>query len=482
MKTPIEVYNSFIRIPRTVPTALVRELDQDTAYKVEGAEMSPAFRKRYWDGKEHLLKFSARDAVYKLPTGLLADLLASPLGAEFEIVDKRPPLGEARVFEWIGHDPREHQVNAIDAALKDRDITTGRGLLNLPIRSGKTLTAARIIQKLGLKTTFVVPSEMLLTQTVKAFQSFLSPAPVGAIGGGQWDPNFITVITNQSLATNPKALEAIRGTDLLFVDEAHHLEAPAWRRPLMELDARYKLGLSATIFANKAIPAEQNAIWLKATCGPILFRVSMRQLFDAGLLVPPTILIYPVAQKGEPYARWSFQTVYQKLIVENYQRNHGIADLAQQGVERGMKVLIDTGRTAQMKFLVEALKARDVRVREMHGKTPPEKRKTVLADFVEGRVDVLVGTILGEGVDIPVLDMVINAEGLKSKKAVLQRMRNLTPSEGKTSATFVDFADMVHPQLRSHSLERLQLYKSIRGFHIRAGLEKDGKFFLPEKL
>lgn len=482
MKTPLEVSNGFCFIPNIAPASLIRALDVDTAYLVSGHELAPAFKKRYWDGREHLVKWSKKRNGYLMPTGLLPDLVNSSLAGEFDFIDKRRAPAPARELSWIGYEPRAHQVDAVEAALVDRGLSTGRGLLNLPIRSGKTLTAAHIIHKLGLRTLFVVPSDLLLQQTVAEFKKFLAPAPVGIAGGGKWAPDWITVATNQTLIANAgRAAPLLAQTDLLFVDEAHHLEAPAWRAPLLQCDAMYKLGLSATIFANKDIPAEQSAIWLKAVTGPILHRVSMKQLFDLGLLVPPNIVIYPVDQpESGSWAKYGWQTVYTKLIAENLYRNQGIADLVKQGVERGMRVLVDTGRHSQMRALVEYVKARGISCAAISGKTPKDARKHILSKFNSGELMSLVGTVLGEGVDIPELEMVINAEGLQSKKAGIQRMRNLTPAEGKESAIFIDFADLTHRILREHSMARLQTYKSIRGFKIQRGIVQGDRFVLPK--
>lgn len=478
-RTPLLVHNGFCRLAVTAPPKLIRALDLEMAYLVTGHEMAPAFKKKYWDGREHLLKFSKKENCYLLPTGLLSDMMKSTLIEDFDVIDKRRLPGPSLPMEWIGHEPRQHQIDAINAVLADRGVVSGRGLLNLPIRSGKTLTAANIIQRTGYKTVFVVPSDLLLEQTVNEFKKALNPAPVGVAGGGVWNPRWITVATNQTLISDLARTRALlAGVDLLIVDEAHHLEAPAWRQPLLMCDAQMKIGLSATIFSNKDIPNEQSAIWLKAACGPILHRVSMKSLIDLGLLVPPHIVMYQVTEpSGKPFAKYSFGTVYKMLVEENFHRNQGIASLTQQGVDRGMRVLIDTGRTNQMRIIHDYIKARGVPVAMMHGKTLKTERRKQLARFRAGELKAIVGTVLGEGIDIPELEMVINAEGMKSKKAVIQRMRNLTPSEDKTSAIFIDFADMTHDTLREHSHERFKMYASIRGFKIHVG-KVDGKAFI----
>jgi superfamily II DNA or RNA helicase len=91
-------------------------------------------------------------------------------------------------------------------------------------------------------------------------------------------------------------------------------------------------------------------------------------------------------------------------------------------------------------------------------------------------VHAVVGTVLGEGVDIPELEVVINAEALCSKTAVLQRMRNLTQSEGKDSAFMIDFFDHTHPKLAAHSKARIAMYQGIRGFTVIDGEVRGDRF------
>jgi len=61
---------------------------------------------------------------------------------------------------------------------------------------------------------------------------------------------------------------------------------------------------------------------------------------------------------------------------------------------------------------------------------------------------------------------VVNAEGGKDVKRTIQRMRNLTPCDGKTEAVFVDFIDQTNPYLAEHSLARLQTYRSEPAFRL----------------
>lgn len=484
----VTVTNGQSFLPKDTPIHIVKALVEETSYLVEGHEFAHAFRKGWWDGREKMMTVSRKTGSYMIPTGIIPELLKTDIGQHLSLVDRRRLPGKRMDMAWIGPPPRGYQVGAIVAATADRGIFTGRGLLKMAIRSGKTLVAASIIQKLGYRTLFICTSEMLVHQTAKAFRKFLSPAPVATISGGIWNIDWITVTTIQSLMANPgRAAQLLTSVDIAFFDEAHHLEGEAWREPMLACDSPYKLGLSATVFARKDEPSEKSAIWLKAATGPILYSVSMSQLIDEGFLVPPQVLMYTIKDASQRGEGWSYKAAFDKLVVESAYRNKAIASLASDAMLRGFRVLIDTGREKQWRAISKMLDHvghhKDFAV--LHGKTSPEKRRAAMDDFQAGKLKCLIGTILGEGIDIPELEVVINAEAGKGKKATIQRMRNLTPdtdTPGKFNkkAIFIDFADMNNQRLRDHALERLRMYRAIRGIKITAcGPDGGGGWKLP---
>jgi superfamily II DNA or RNA helicase len=101
------------------------------------------------------------------------------------------------------------------------------------------------------------------------------------------------------------------------------------------------------------------------------------------------------------------------------------------------------------------------------GNDDNDTRQRRVKAFVKGDTGVLVGTVFGEGVDIPEIECVINAEGGRDVKATVQRMRNLTPSAGKTEAVFIDFIDVTNSYFAEHTAERIASYRSESAFDIK---------------
>lgn len=458
MARSIEVHNglSHIRGDRK----WIRELDELTSYPIKGAEFAPSYRTGMWDGREHLLRKSRRGDFYLLPTGVLGELDLSGI----ELIDNRRKAGERLDIGWSGHSLREYQENAVAAALDDRGPFTARGMLNLPIRSGKTVIAAKLIQVLGVRTLFVVPSDLLLKQTYKSLGDTLGKELVGMVGGGHRNPSWITVATAQSLLKHKKlAADLLSTADLLLADECHHYENESWRNLILKGDSPFKIGLSATIFVSRLKQNDKSSIWLKACTGPILYRASMSSLIKAGHIVQPKVFFYeykhPVSGN-----RWNWHRVARELLALNKSRNTLIANLALGCNQRGKSVLIDTGRRDQMKLITYLLAERGLSVEVVHGQTSSSRRWEIINAFREKKIDVVVGTVFGEGVDIPELEVVINAEAQKSPIAAIQRMRNLTPHPGKTEGWFIDIYDRGQKWLEGHAEARMKLYKGTRGF------------------
>lgn len=469
----IEVTNALSRV--IGDAAELKALDEATSYPIDGAHFHPAYRAHQWDGREHLLRKARGKDYHMCPTGVLVDL-DEELNSPIEFIDRRRRPTDRLELTWIGPPLREYQLRAIDKALEDRGVFTGLGMWNLPIRSGKTKTAAGMIQRTGLRTLFVVPSEMLLSQTAENLRECIEDAPIGIYGGGSHEADeWITIATAQSLLAKPAVAARLLSTcDLLFIDEAHHLEGEAWRSMLMRADAYYKIGLSATIFVSRVKQNNKASIWLKACTGPIIDRVSMNYLFQRGHLLPPQILFYRF-QHGTPDQRdKDWQWVARERLAQNRLRNGMIVDLAQAAIGRKLRVLIDTGRKDQLKMIMGFARARGITAEFIDGETPSEMRKAIIKRFRAGETEMLAGTVFGEGVDIPELEVVINAEGQKTPTAAIQRMRNLTPSDGKTSVMFIDIADLNHKILGKHAIERLNLYRGLRGVKVKA-IERGSK-------
>ena len=188
-----------------------------------------------------------------------------------------------------------------------------------------------------------------------------------------------------------------------------------------------------------------------------------------GYLIKPVIKLYPV--RGNVQAE-DYQEAYQAGVVEHEERNALVCRLAADAVGEGLSTLVVASRLDHVEALREGLEDQGLSIAVIVGSTSSEERREAVESYSNNEVQVLLGTVFGEGVDIPTIECVINAEGGQSKKATMQRFRNLTPADGKDTALFIDFLDLHSSWLAKHSRTRMETYRSNPEFDVQVGGEE----------
>jgi superfamily II DNA or RNA helicase len=444
----------------------LRALDDRTAYRVQGYHFSPAYKARVWDGKEHLVKaIKGPGEWHRAPVGLLGEVLAmaSAMDLEFVIEDHRrqAALGSVSTrWNHVDFQIRPYQEEAVEAVMADRGLETGKGLIDVATRGGKTVIVFYLAHRLGVPTLILVQSERVMKQTIILGRKCLN-TKIGRVGAGVWDPREITVASCQTLTHKSNADRAralVQDFDLVNFDEAHHLQGKSWRALLEEVDAPYKVGTSASIFLHRRKETPKGTIWIRAACGPVLYRITPSELIEQGYLVPPRIELVRVT--GPKIKADTWDEVYDRGIVFHEARNGKVVRKAHEYRERGLTVLVNARLLDHVDVLEERLKDAGLSLEVVIGETLARDRDRRILRFVNRGVDVLLGTVFKEGVDIPAIEGVVNAAGGKSKIAAVQQFRNLTPADGKSTAVLADFMDLHHPTLAKHALARVKVYRS----------------------
>ena len=81
----------------------------------------------------------------------------------------------------------------------------------------------------------------------------------------------------------------------------------------------------------------------------------------------------------------------------------------------------------------------------------------------ELKILIVTSKLFGEGVDIPAVDVLINAAGGKSAIVFIQMFgRGLRPAEGKDALMYLDFIDNAHRYLKNHSRARMRHCEQLR--------------------
>jgi len=189
----------------------------------------------------------------------------------------------------------------------------------------------------------------------------------------------------------------------------------------------------------------------------VIGELTIDEAVELGILAEPKIKL--VKSRYNPKIRElrTYATVYEEGIVQNNHRNQTIVTLASEYAKEGKTVLIMVNKIDHGKNIEDLGGFTFVR-----GETTGEARDRAKQLIIDRKLKVIITTnVWREGINIPNLDVVINAGGGKSEIATLQSIgRGLRKTDKKEKVIIVDFFDPSHPYLVSHFGERVCLYFS----------------------
>ena len=443
MKIHVNTLNSSIE---TDNPKLLSALADLYSFKVPGAEYSPQYRSKRWDGKK---KFFSKKGQFK--TGLLERVIIdlNKVDASFTIVDSRKINNETGSYDFSGIDYYDYQSKTIQKTLE-----TKRNIIKAPTGAGKTVIMAGLVKALlGRKMILLFNAKQLLTQTYDFLLSLGIPE-LGLCFSEGFIEGKIMLCTVQSIE---KVLDTHLDSEVLMVDECHEFSNGKTTVAAIQAfpNANYRYGFTATP-PNQKI-SQYN---LEGGIGPVYAVATTEELVKDGKLTKPIIQIIDRPSESLPEDDWlTYPEIYEKFIVSNENRNNTIKEIVNdiKNKNKAARILILTkslnhGRTledlcgGQCEFL--------------EGANSIQERYKAISRFRGCRTtSVLIGTkILQTGVNIAEITHLINARGMKSEIATIQALgRALRIHESKDTVYVYDFLDH-EKYLFEHSLERINHY------------------------
>jgi superfamily II DNA or RNA helicase len=439
----------YIWIQTKLDEQTIKLIDIITSYTIIGHEYSNEWALGNWDGKEHLLRHT-KAGDYFFPEGLLTKVIQilNLTGHQTHYIPRQPPREQLNKTTWNGPTLREYQLDTLNQMKMKLD--NGEGVIAcLPTGSGKSNIAMKLIHELRQKTLITVHNKELMKQWQKNIEKTLDYTTT-ILGGGNKDTNKaadIMIAMIQTL-TKDKKIKLDEYNTVVF-DECHHYSSKTFNSVAMRCNAYYRIGLSAT-------PKREDGADLKfiGGIGKIITPITAQELMDLGYIVKPKLIVLrppSPAKLGRTYA-----DEYRNGIVMNEARNQMIANEIRRYADNGDKVYVSVTQLAQGKRLETLSGAKFV---DSKSKT----RDRDIQDFIDGKTNTIISTLLGEGIDIPAINILIMAGAGKSEIATIQKAgRILRPSQGKNEAIIVDFADS-GKRLRQHYMKRRETYKTVFG-------------------
>ena len=447
------------------------ELADQFTFEVPGAQFSPAYKKKFWDGKIRL--FNTQNG--QIYVGLLDRVIqfCKDHGYTYEFKDNKhygtpfevnPNISHEGVKDYMNaicrHSPRSYQVEGVYDALRHN-----RRLLISPTASGKSLMIYSIVRyyvERGENTLIVVPTTSLVEQMYKDFADY--GWDVGSFchkiyAGKERETDSQVIITTwQSIYKLPR--KYFKRFSVVIGDEAHQFKSKSLISIMTKLDhAKYRFGFTGTL------DGTQTHKWvLEGLFGPSYKIVGTKDLMTEGHVAKLDINI--LLLKHPPQKFETFEDEIQ-FIIGNEKRNNFIRNLALD--LKGNTLILFSRVEGHGRVLFDLINNNILEQRQtffVHGGVDAEDRENV-REITERENNAIIVASYGTfstGINIKNLHNVIFASPSKSRIRNLQSIgRVLRKGNNKTKATLYDIADDATYKSRrnytlNHLIERIKIY------------------------
>ena len=448
------------------------ELADQFTFDVPGAKFSPAYKKKFWDGKIRL--FSTQTG--QIYVGLLDRVVqfCKDHGYSYEFTNNKHYGTPFEVNEGISkegvkdymdaickHKPRDYQIDGVYDALRHN-----RKLLISPTASGKSLMIYSIVRyyvERKQNTLIVVPTTSLVEQMYKDFADY--GWDVGSFchkiyAGRERETDSQVIITTwQSIYKLPR--KYFERFSVVVGDEAHQFKSKSLISIMTKLaDAKYRFGFTGTL------DGSQTHKWvLEGLFGPSYKIIKTNELMKKGHVA--TLDINVLLLKHPPNKFENFEEEVQYIINHN-RRNNFIKNLALD--LKGNTLILFARVEKHGEPLYNLINNSNIienrQVFFVHGGVDTEDREEI-RDITERETNAIIVASYGTfstGINIKNLHNVIFASPSKSRIRNLQSIgRVLRKGDNKIKATLYDIADDISYKSRknytlNHLIERIKVY------------------------
>ena len=276
------------------------------------------------------------------------------------------------------------------------------GVIVSPPGSGKTVIGLKIIVEKRQPALIIVHRKQLFDQWIERIQDFLKipKKEIGQIGNQKNKiGKAITVAMIQSLSRIEDYSKLSNEFGTIIIDECHHIPAKSFREAIINFNAYYLYGLTAT---PKRKNNDQKLIFVYI--GNILHQVNQQE-YLAGknikteINIKETDLFAPFDYKTDKYETIS------RILVHDTHRNSLIIKDIEENADRFKTILILSERKAHVDILNLYLKDKFETI-TIHGDDSESARKSKIDQIKQGHFKIVISTgqYFGEGIDISNLE------------------------------------------------------------------------------
>lgn len=356
------------------------------------------------------------------------------------------------------HELRDYQTQAIQNVRGKLKAGLKRVILQMPTGSGKTATAAAVIESAlgkGRRVIFTVPAISLITQTIESFRRD-GIIDIGVMQGQHELTDADQPVQICSVQT--LARRQIPEADLVVVDEAH-IVFDLYSRWFNHDDWKDTpiIGLSATPWT-KGLAKLWDDLVIGATTQDM---IDKGHLCSFRVFAPSTPDLSGIKTVAGDYDLGGLDKAMNKTAI--------IADIVQTWIERGENrpTLCFCVNRAHAANVCDAFNRAGISAAYVDGETPLDERDDLAQDFKKGVYKIICNVgVMTTGVDLPFVSCLILARPTKSEMLFVQIIgRGLRPAEGKTDCLILDHSD---------TTARLGFVTDIHHEHLDDGTKKQG--------
>jgi superfamily II DNA or RNA helicase/HKD family nuclease/predicted house-cleaning noncanonical NTP pyrophosphatase (MazG superfamily) len=368
------------------------------------------------------------------------------------------PFGEPPPAEATGPQPRPAQQLALLELERLRLDGHRRALVVAATGLGKTFLAAFDARDAN-RVLFIAHREELLRQAAAAFAAVYPSRSIGYVADGRLELDCDVVFASvQTLSREDfLAKNDLSQFDYVVIDEFHHAAADSYQRVLRALSPRFLLGLTATPFRG------DHRDLLELCDGNLAYQVGLFEAIALGWLVPfryfgvADTVVYDDELLN---TRRTYDAVRltqrvntperAMLAIEHFRKHKSCAAL-------GFCVSIQHAN-----FMADRFEAAGISSAAVHSGPGSMDRVEAVRRLFEGHLRVLFTVdLFNEGVDIPVVDLVMFLRPTESMTIFMQQLgRGLRLHPSKPYLTVIDFignyrnAHFKLPFLVGHDLDQ----------------------------
>jgi superfamily II DNA or RNA helicase len=425
-------------------------------------------RRSTWKTPRYIFCGEMKNDRLILPRGNLdfCKELAEEIGAEVVLHDMRPKFKRKR-FKFLG-ELRPDQNRAVKK-MAQHDY----GVLVAPPGVGKTVMGCSMIAKRKVSTLVLVHKKPLMDQWIDQIKKLidLDPKEIGSYGGTKKKPKGkIDVAMLQTLGNLEDSTEFLSQYGQIIIDECHHIPATSFEGVLKKIPARYFLGLTATPVRKDGLQAI-----LHMQCGPI--RHEMEEYGAKDLLKRVLVKETPFQLEGGMLSgQLSIHQIWDQLI-RCPARLEMVAQDVKLSVDEGGYPLVVSDRKEHLVLLAQIISKKIgenanglLLVGDMGKKERKKVFETIENCTQKKRAFYLLATssLVGEGVDLPMLDRLILAMPVSWKGRLKQYAGRIhRPHPGKKEVRIYDYLDPQIGLTVSMFKKRITTYKKM-GYQIES--------------